>query len=81
MENKYNIKTANCCLNCKFREGRIDTNIICGAYIHNKGYRNVLWVSERMICDRYERTDSKPLTNAENKLISTVEERLQEFRD
>lgn len=57
---------AESCLNCKYRSGRSDKNIICS-------WHNGAWVSERFICDHYEETNNKNILNSEKKLLEQSE--------
>ena len=75
-------KSADCCLNCKYRDSRIDKNILCKKY-QRKGDHNISWMPDRGWCEYYSKTGNKNILRAEVELIkrmSVYEENNKEVR-
>lgn len=64
-------KMGECCMNCKYRIYRIDTNITCSRF-ERKSDDNEAWMPERGWCSCYERTINKHILRAEKALIERM---------
>ncbi len=64
-------KIVDCCLNCFYREMRIDRNVLCEKH-RRKSDGNVAWMSDRGWCSEYKRTENKAILRSEQTLLEKM---------
>ena len=65
-------KIVDSCLNCQYRQSRIDRNILCTKH-RRKSDNNVAWMSDRGWCSDYVKTENKSILRSEEQLLKGMQ--------